>query len=122
MDGDEPLKPPKIPTKDLNRAFTAPMQPSKPFIQPSPSPAAREPYKAHTEQRRATKPHSSPLADAKRMYAILDHTSPRIWFVCPAPQVVKYQFSDAIIEPRRSRSVSIATTTGAGSAVHCPWK
>ena len=67
MDGDEPVKPPKIPTKDLNRAFTAPMQPSKPFIQPSPSPAAREAYKAHTEQR-ATKPHSSLLADVKRTW------------------------------------------------------
>ena len=35
----------------------------------------------------------------------------------PCSQVVKYRFSDTTIDPRRSRSMSIPTTTGAGSAV-----
>ena len=120
MDEDEPVKPPTIPTKDPNGMTTTPTPPSRSLTQPSRPPASRESHKAQkvlTEQRRAAKPHSSLLADAKRVWSLARQknnitTAERQTHVRDLMGVIRGHVKDIVFKHDASRIVQTVVKYG----------
>ena len=120
MDEDEPTKLPTITTKDPNGVFTPSLILSDLLTQLSPTPAARESHKAQkllTEQRRAAKPHSSLLVDAKRVWSLARQknnitTAERQTHVRDLMGVIRGHVKDIVFKHDASRIVQTVVKYG----------